>query len=146
MFSVLLPAFTNLFEFISRLSNHMGQNKHTFHSQPFTFACAALWSVCLSGYCSAGEADKKETADRIQPKLPVKLSAVCGRRGRWNPLPRSLCLCGVALGCPVWPVARRVNDPAYPQFFQLPYFHCFLSLLGCRQTRPARKRSERIVW
>lgn len=39
------PAFTNLFEFISRLSNHTGQNKHTFHSQTFTFAWAALGSV-----------------------------------------------------------------------------------------------------
>lgn len=61
---MLLPACTNLSELISCLSDHTGENKHTFHSQAFTFAWAALWSFFfLSAYsCAEGE-DKKQTAD-----------------------------------------------------------------------------------
>lgn len=79
---MLLPACTNLSELISCLSNHTGENKHTFHSQAFTFAWAALWSVFLSAYSCAEREDKKQTADGIhgclwspgQVKPPPSLS------------------------------------------------------------------------
>lgn len=97
----------------------------------------------MSGYSGAGGADKKQTADRIQPKLPVKLSAVCGRWGRWNPLPYSLCLCGVVLVCPVWPVARQVNDPAKKPILSTPLLP-LLPVIARVQANWACKR-ERII-
>lgn len=131
LLSVLPPAFANLFlEFISCLSNHTRQNKHAFHSGPFPFVWAVLWSVFLLG--RRRKTNSQQTGFCL--KLPVKLWSICVLQGRWN-----LGLWDVVLACPV---SRQVNEPVKKERFLLSPLLPLVPVIVGEQTGPRREREE----
>lgn len=137
---MLLPAA--LFELISRLSNHTGQNKHTFQSRPFTFAWAALLSVLYQAIVvlEGRIRNRQETGLSQNSLWGSALSLVAGAGGT-NSL--ALCaFCGVVLVCPVWPVARQVNDPAKNLILSTPLLPLLPVLARVQTNLQERKERE----
>lgn len=104
---IVLSPFTNLFEFISRLSNHTGQNQHIFQSRLFSFLRRHLvWQNTVVW-----------TRSRQEQSAPIQLSLLSRTGGAHSPTLFLLLWEHVSLTC------VSSDD------FHLPYFQCFLSPL-----------------